>query len=893
MGIPLTEKARILLLSNKERLSRDFMAEHIVSYLVQMSAITPADMSDILDEKTERLKSAALLDMVIKKGQGAYNALYSAFKEQYSWLAPILHDGVTRDGYDSDDDQGYSTSEIQTILSKGGVPPRPRVYVDRPQLIQMIRHSLRKLKDNPGFVVVHGMGGVGKSILAAEALRDSTVLKVGKVDKGELLVKAQNLCARLDQNQSRNPPRNLEEARDRLRAILHEQYPCCLLIYDDVWSPKVLQGIDVQARILITTRDKSVTDSVAGPVYDVPLGDGGFSEAQSLRFLASWSKQEVKSLPPAAKAIAQESKGSPLILSIIGGLLSDSPHRWEFYAEKLKARNYSRLRKASTYEYRSVDEAIGTSVDELSEPLQEMYKDLAVFNPGVKIPGKVLSIYWNMPVEDVEEEIIPLVNKSLLRQEWLDSLDCMVYTIHDLLMDFLKHLVPDQKKLHTKFARRFAEHCGNKFETLEDDSYIHWHIAMHAAEGEAYDILQPVLCGWNWIVRKTEVTGPSSLLNDLINYTPLLEDGDKRMANQIKSFISVNAHLLIQRPPPDMIQLALNSEEKSPLYQMALNLIKQSKCGTYLKWVNRDNQPNSLMLASQVHDGIAHCAEFSPDGGSIVSCGEDGTVQIRDSSSAQIEKTFSGHEDDVSWCCFSPEGDLVMSCSIIGEVIIWESLTGEVVKSVPTGSSDMVVMCQFSHDSQSFGFCSLSGNIGVGDLSTFEVATHQVCNAGVSSMSFSPDDAKIIASAYDVTARVIMTHSGQEMVSYTNHKYHLVWCDFFPCGNRVASADAAEVHIWDPESGKREHMVSVKGAYILRCAISNNGKLVAGALSDCTVWLWECNTFTAVAVHHGHTSWIYSVAFDPSDERLVTAADDGTVMVWKAVTDSPANLHAA
>lgn len=50
MGIPLTEKARILLLSNKERLSRDFMAEHIVSYLVQMSAITPADMSDILDE---------------------------------------------------------------------------------------------------------------------------------------------------------------------------------------------------------------------------------------------------------------------------------------------------------------------------------------------------------------------------------------------------------------------------------------------------------------------------------------------------------------------------------------------------------------------------------------------------------------------------------------------------------------------------------------------------------------------------------------------------------------------------------------------------------------------------------------------------------------------------
>lgn len=48
---------------------------------------------------------------------------------------------------------------------------------------------------------------------------------VGKVDKEQLLVKVQNLCVRLDQNQSRSPPRNLEEARDRLRSILHEQYP--------------------------------------------------------------------------------------------------------------------------------------------------------------------------------------------------------------------------------------------------------------------------------------------------------------------------------------------------------------------------------------------------------------------------------------------------------------------------------------------------------------------------------------------------------------------------------------------------------------------------------------------------------------------------------------------
>lgn len=900
MGIPLTEKARSLLLSNKERLSRDFMAEHVVSYLVQMSVITPVDMSDILDEKTQRLKAAALLDMVLKKGQGAYNALYMAFKEQYSWLATILHDGVTRDGYDSDDDQGYATSEIQSILRKGGIPVRPRVYVDRPQEIQKMRNALSKLKDTPGFVVVHGMGGVGKSVLAAEALRDSTVLKdyfpggviwtsVGKVDKEQLLVKVQNLCVRLDQNQSRSPPRNLEEARDRLRSILHEQYPCCLVIFDDVWSPKVLQGIDVQARVLVTTRDKSVTDSISGRVYEVPLGDGGFSEAQALYFLASWARSDVEALPPAAKAIAQESKGSPLILSIIGGLLNDNPHRWDFYAQKLKARNYSRLRKRSTYEYKSVDEAIGTSVDELSEPLREMYQDFAVFNPGMKIPGKVLSIYWNKPVEDVEEDILPLVNKSLIRQEWVDELDCMVYTLHDLLMDFLKHLCPDEKALHRKLARRYAELCGNKFETLEPDDYAHWYLAVNAAEGEVYDVLQPLLCNWHWIVQKIKVAGPSSLLNDLINYSHLLQDGDRKMAQQIKSFISVNAHLLIQRPHPDMIQLALNNEENSPLYQMALNLMKMSPDGLYLKWVNRDSQPVSLLLASQVHTGVAYCAQFSPDCNSIVSCGEDQTVHITMSSSAQVEKVFKGHTDEVTWCSFSPEGDMVMSCSSNGEVIIWETLTGEEIKSIPTGGTEMITMCQFSHDGRFFGFCSLLGAVCVGDTDTYEITTHPVCNAGISSMAFSPDASKIIASAYDVTVRIIVRHSGQELENYANHKYHVVWCDFFPSGDKVASADAGEVHIWDPLSGKRLDKIPMKGAYILRCAISHQGNLLAGVLSDCTVWLWECENYTAMAVHHGHSSWINSVAFDCEDERLVTAATDGTVMVWKAVTSSPAN----
>ena len=39
------------------------------------------------------------------------------------------------------------------------------------------------------------------------------------------------------------------------------------MILDDIWDPWVLKAFDNQCQILLTTRDKSVTDSVMGKYY--------------------------------------------------------------------------------------------------------------------------------------------------------------------------------------------------------------------------------------------------------------------------------------------------------------------------------------------------------------------------------------------------------------------------------------------------------------------------------------------------------------------------------------------------------------------------------------------------------------------------------------------------
>lgn len=52
-------------------------------------------------------------------------------------------------------------------------------------MTERIKKELYKLQDTDGWVVVHGMAGFGKTVLAAESLRDAKLLR--KVFPGELI----------------------------------------------------------------------------------------------------------------------------------------------------------------------------------------------------------------------------------------------------------------------------------------------------------------------------------------------------------------------------------------------------------------------------------------------------------------------------------------------------------------------------------------------------------------------------------------------------------------------------------------------------------------------------------------------------------------------------------
>ena len=304
--------------------------------------------------------------------------------------------------------------EVEEILKKGEVPPLLRsIHVYRPDATRLVRQLLHTLKNDDGWVVLYGMAGCGKSVLAAEALRDSSLLKevfpggvfwvdmegTSRFDTAALLRKMQNLILRLDK--TRYQPTNLEAAQSYLQSVISDQHPRCLLVLDNLWSADVAKYFSVRCRVLVTTRNASITHSVQTPSRAALDVSTMFTDEQLLWLLTKWvNKSSPAELPPHADIIVQLSRGSPMIISIIGALLRSNPSeaRWQACNEKLQSRRLSiQLRRPpAEWQYPSMTlvHSIELSINEMDKELKKLFHHLVVLVYHTPISSEALAILW-------------------------------------------------------------------------------------------------------------------------------------------------------------------------------------------------------------------------------------------------------------------------------------------------------------------------------------------------------------------------------------------------------------------------------------------------------------------------------------------------------------------
>ncbi len=107
--------------------------------------------------------------------------------------------------------------------------------------------------------------------------------------------------------------------------------------------------------------------------------------------------------------------------------------------------------------------------------------------------------------------------------------------------------------------------------------------------------------------------------------------------------------------------------------------------------------------------------------------------------------------------------------------------------------------------------------------------------------------------------------------------------DFTPDGRRLLVGTATGARLWDPDRGQVIPLARSQHAH-LAAAVSPDGALMAMAVEERAVRLWDTATGAERATLRGHRDLVNALAFSPDGRRVVTASYDRTLRVWDVAT---------
>ncbi|KAM9495390.1 apoptotic protease-activating factor 1 isoform 1-T1 [Clarias gariepinus] len=909
----MEERARSCLLRSKAVLEQDIKASYLMDHMISDGVLTGDEEERIRSKVTRKEQASALLETLLSKDNRAYISFYNALiRESYGDLAGMLHGDLPQ--LSPEGEKSYIngiSSSVHVILSEGGVPQRPMVFVNRPGLLNRLREKLNRLQKGPGWVTVFGMAGSGKSVIAAEAVRDRVVIKecfpdgvhwlsVGQCEKADLLVRMQSLCFRLEQSSDAclRPPSSVEEAKERLRFLMLRKFPRSLLILDDVWDSYALKAFDIQCRVLLTTRNCSLTDSVSGLRFKVQV-ESGLDDETALEILAQYVNGKSQNLPEHARNIVKECKGSPLVVSLIGALLREFPGRWGYYLEQLKKKRFKRIRKTSSYDYEALDQAMDASLQVLEEEHQELYKDLSVLEKDVKVPAKVLSVVWGLELEEVEDVLQEFVNKSLLFR------DCnqrpYLYFLHDLQLDFLteqnRTQLPD---LHAKVVCQYQK-AYEKIPPLSGDGeewYWYRFLPHHMAKAGMSKELYSLMFSLDWVKNKARVMGSAHLINDYVEHGDILDKENSEVRLQFQEFLSLNGHQLEQRPFPDVVQLALAQPHSSEVYRQALLQAqgRASRGQLYLDWVNKSGLKSLSRLVLHPHQNSVYFACFSRDGSKIASCGASKTLGVFKSTSGEKVQEIQAHDDEVLCCSFSPDDRQIATCSSDRKVKIWNLEKGTLVREFDVEHEEQINHCQFTNTNRRILLATCSDD-NFHNTKLWNMNKQSSQNTmfghtdGVNHCCFSPDDTYLATSSSDGMLKLFEVASANEcktinisdLFAESDEMTIAVKCSTWSGdGKRIICAARNAAFVFDISTmSMLLEIRTSRLSTVQYCHACPNSQLLALALSHYTVELWDFEANKKMSECSGHLSWVPCVQLSPDGSLLLSASDDQTIRLWE------------
>jgi cytochrome c len=254
-----------------------------------------------------------------------------------------------------------------------------------------------------------------------------------------------------------------------------------------------------------------------------------------------------------------------------------------------------------------------------------------------------------------------------------------------------------------------------------------------------------------------------------------------------------------------------------------------------IRWSLTRNVAEQVM---RFHDGAVNAVTYLKDG-RIATASEDGTIAIWTAGGQQPDTVFKGHTAPVASIAASPDGQLIASASWDHSVRLWPL----------NGGAPRV----------------LEGH-----------------SQNVNAVAFTPDGRALVSAGYDATLRIwpMQGDAGATIVALPSPLNSVA----VAIDDEIVAAGATGTVFFLSPKGERRGEIAASATPIISLAVSPDGKLVAAAGIRGSVAVIDRAERRLKHTLVGPGLPVWSVAFFPDSQTLLTGGADRVIRRWNALT---------